>query len=389
MHLAVCASHPIQYQAPMFRELSRRLDLTVLFAGKSNPSQPEEGFSVHWDWDVDLLGGYEHRFLRNVSARPGVGYFGGCDTPEVGAVLRAGRFDAVLLLGWHLKTFHQALIGAKIGRIPVLQRGDSQLGTPRSLVKRTVKALGYPLFLRAFDAALAVGSRSREYWRHYGYPEARIFFAPHGVDSDWFRDGATPEVRDATRARLGMAPDESVVLFAGKLIAKKRPLDLVAAVGRLNEAGRRVRILVAGSGPLEAEMLALARTAGTKVDLLGFCNQSAMPAVYAAADALVLPSDSETWGLVANEALACGTPVILSDSVGAAPDLVGDGGGGLGFPVGNVAALAAAIDQVMRAAPTAEAIAAKVREYSIQTAASGIEEAAAFASHRSRRRATA
>lgn len=385
MRLAICASHPIQYQAPLFRRLARQVDLTVLFADKANPSEPGEGFSVDWDWDVDLLSGYEHRFLRNVSARPGVNHFSGCDTPEVGKILRAGRFDAVLLLGWHLKTFHQALVGAKMGGIPVLQRGDSQIGTPRSAVKKVFKAIAYPVFLRAFDAALAVGSRSREYWRHYGYPETRIFFAPHGVDSGWFNDRATREAGEALRARVGATADECVVLFAGKLIPKKRPLDLVAAVGRLNEAGRTARVLVAGSGPLEMEMASLARSSSVRMDVLGFCNQSAMPAVYAAADALVLPSDGgETWGLVANEALACGTPVILSDRVGSAPDLVGDRSAGLSFPMGDVPALAEAIVEVMKHPPSPEAIAAKSREYSIDVAVSGICEAVEFVSPENR-----
>src|SRR5205823_424210 len=135
-----------------------------------------------------LLAGYPNSFLKNFSSQPGVSRFNGCDTPEVGRVLRRGSFDALLLMGWHLKFFHQALFAAKLAGIPVLVRGDSHLGSPRSVAKRLVKELAYPPFLRAFDAALAVGQRSRAYWLHYGYPADRIYFSPHAVDNLWFRE---------------------------------------------------------------------------------------------------------------------------------------------------------------------------------------------------------
>ena len=134
-------------------------------------------------------------------------------------------------------------------------------------------------------------------------------------------------------------------------------------------------VLVAGAGPLEHEMTAAARKAGVSLHMLGFCNQTEMPAAYAAADILVLPSESETWGLVANEALACGRPVVLSDAVGAAPDLAADKTAGRVFPVGDVAALAAILNDIVRSPPTPAMIAAKSEIYSLGAAADGIEAA--------------
>ena len=120
MHLAVVASHPIQYHAPLFRELARRLDLTVFYAHRATPvDQARAGFGVGFEWDIDLLSGYEHAFLRNLAKRPGLDRFGGCDTPEIGARLAEGRFDAVLVPGWHLKTYLQAGLAAKRLGLPV------------------------------------------------------------------------------------------------------------------------------------------------------------------------------------------------------------------------------------------------------------------------------
>ena len=375
MRLVVCASHPIQYQAPMFRELAKRVELLVLYAARANPSDANDGFFVDIDWDVDLLEGYESRFLTNVSARPGIDHFGGCDTPGIGAILRSGGFDAVLLLGWHLKFFHQALIAAKLARIPVLQRGDSHLGTPRSAAKRAIKRIAYPPFLRLFDAALAVGRNSRDYWLHYGYPESRIFFAPHGIDETFFRERATPEARSAFRAGLEAEPDETLLLFVGKLGPKKRPADLLAATARLRQDGRRVRAVFAGSGPLEQELASQARADAVPVAMLGFRNQSEMPAIYAGSDMLVLTSSNETWGLVANEALGCGRPLVLSDSVGSAPDLVGDGIAGRSYPVGDIGALTNAIAALIDCPPAGSALAGKAARYSVSTAADGVLEA--------------
>jgi len=384
MRLAIVASHPIQYYAPLFRVLAQRLDLMVFFAHRASPSdQASAGFGVTFDWDVDLLSGYAHHFLTNVAKMPGLDHFGGCDTPEIGDWLKKGRFDAVVVQGWNLKSFLQAVYSAKRQGLPVLARGDSHLGTSRSLLKRAAKAGTYPALLRLFDAALYVGERSRAYWKNYRYPSSRLFFSPHCVDADWFAARATAEARVALRTQLGIPPGLSIALFAGKLLPLKRPSDLVTAAALLRTQGRSLGVLVAGAGPLEGEMRSASNAAGIALHQLGFCNQTAMPAAYAAADVLVMPSESETWGLVANEALACGRPVILSDAVGAAPDLVGDGTTGRLFPVGDTVALAAAIRSVLDCPPKPERISAKSAAYSLDAAADGVFQAVSFVKRRS------
>lgn len=378
--LAVVASHPIQYQAPLFRVLGQRLNLTVFFAHRATDlDQSKAGFGVGFEWDTDLLAGYNYEFLRNAAKSPGLDHFAGCDTPEIGIRLADRHFDAVLVLGWHRKCFLQTIFAAKRHGLPLLVRGDSHIETPRSMVKRSAKRIVYPTFLRLFDAALYVGKRSKAYWTHYGYPENRLFFSPHCIDTEWFVTRATVEARNTLRARLGISASTSVILFAGKLLPLKRPLDLVSAAAQLKVAGKEIAILVAGAGPLANDMASAAEKAGVVFHALGFCNQSAMPAVYAAADVLVLPSDRETWGLVANEALSCGRPVVLADTVGAAPDLALDNTVGRIFPVGNIAALANAISDVLQRPPSFERIAAKSAAYSIVAAAEGICSAAAFA----------
>ena len=109
MRLGILTSHPIQYQAPWFRALAKEVDLEVFFAHRQTAAeQGRAGFGVAFEWDVDLLSGYEHRFLKNVSRNPGVNHFAGCDTPQLREVIRAGKFDAFIVSGWVCKLQSEA-----------------------------------------------------------------------------------------------------------------------------------------------------------------------------------------------------------------------------------------------------------------------------------------
>ena len=161
--------------------------------------QAEAGFGVEFEWDVPVLEGYPYRFLKNVSQRPGLDWFGGCDCPEIGEILVREGFTHVLLIGWHKKVFWQAFWAAKKAGIRVLSRGDSQLEITTSPLKRAVKFVAYRFLLPRFDAHLYVGRRNREYLKHYGVKDARLFFSPHFVDNEWWRSRAAA---DAIRMRI-------------------------------------------------------------------------------------------------------------------------------------------------------------------------------------------
>jgi glycosyltransferase involved in cell wall biosynthesis len=385
--LAILSSHPIQYYGPLFCALAQRVELTVLFAHSATPQdQARAGFGTPFDWDVDITSGYAHEFLENVARRRGTDHFGGCDTPQVGELLRAGRFDALLLTGWHLKSYLQALFAAKRQGLPVIVRGDSQLATPRSRLKQAAKALAYPPLLRMFDAALYVGERSRAYFAHYRYPDRRLFFSPHCVDTTWFARRATESARRSLRSELGVADQVALVLFAGKLVEFKRPGDLLRAAAALRERGRAIEVLFAGDGELRSQLTALAAELRAPAYFLGFSNQSRMPAVYAAADLLALPSSAhETWGLVVNEALACGLPIVISDACGCAVDLAPADETkrtGCVFPVGDLAAFSQAIESTLDRPPWPAHLADMTARYSIDAAAEGICSALHFVERR-------
>ena len=375
MRIGFLVSHPIQYYTPIFRELAKRCDLIVFFAHRQTAAgQAKAGYGVAFEWDVDLLSGYQSRFLTNVARQPSTDAFSGCDTPGIAEEIAEGRFDAFVVPGWGLRSYLQAVRACRRAKVPVLVRGDSQLASQRGGAIRLAKALIFPRFLKRFDGFLYVGQRNREYLEHYGVPADRLFFSPHCIDNEAFRcasDAArrTKPALDGNTARR--------ILFVGKLIESKRPLDLLRAAALIQGHGEQVEVAFAGAGEAEAGLKQAAADAGISATFHGFVNQSELPAIYAAADVIVSPS-VETWGLVVNEAMACGVPAVVSDAVGCGPDLIAEGRTGMIFPLDDIPALARAIEAVLAFDPThaREAIAARMAVYSPNRTAQGIMEAA-------------
>ena len=390
--VGVLATHPVQYYGAWYRALARCVDLDVFFAHRPTPRQQGDGFGVGFQWDVPLLDGYRHRFLRNRARRPDPSAFLGCDTPEIAALVRDGRFDAFVVHGWASRSYWQAIAACRRTGTPVLVRGDSQLRTARSRLRRALKYLLYRGFIPRFDAYLVVGERAREYLAHYGADPRRMFFSPHAVDNRFFgeRADAARAHREALRDRWGLPKNAVVFLFSGKLIDKKRPGDFVRAVAAIAGRDREIWGLVVGDGALRGPLEAATGERAAPIRFAGFLNQTAMPEAYAVSDALVLPSDGgETWGLVVNEAMASGLPAVVSDAVGCGPDLVRTGETGQVFPCGDAGALAARLGELAadRAGLAAMGAAARrhVQGYSLERAAEAVVAAVEIVADRPRR----
>jgi glycosyltransferase involved in cell wall biosynthesis len=375
MRIGILASHPIQYQAPWFRGLAQVADVTVFFAHRQSAlEQAQAGFGVAFDWDVDLLSGYQHVFLRNISRSSSVNAFGGCDTPDIVEIIKREKFDAFIVNGWYLKSFLQAASACRDAGTPVFIRGDSQLGTFQPWPKRLLKEVSHRILLRRFDGFLYVGKRNAEYLEHYGARRDRMFFAPHFVDNDWFANRAAEmsSRQEQLRTAWGASGQSIVAMFVGKLAPHKRPADLLRALATDSDPNA-VAIFV-GSGKLETDLRQQAQDLGVRAVFEGFKNQSELPLYYASADAVVLPS-SETWGLVVNEAMACGRPAIVSDAAGCLPDMIEEDRTGYSFPFGDVEALMECLTKVRakkeRGHDWRPALNAKLQTYSLETAVAG------------------
>ena len=345
--LAVVETNPVQYRVPLWRAIaaSGRFDLEVFYATKAGLAGAKvDGIGEAWTWDIPLLGGYTHRFLasRRVPCLKGsteshypLGLY---------EIFRQSPFDAMLVTGYTSMASWAGMLAAWRTGIPVLMRGDTH-GRGRSQSTRLrVKRLLLPILLRRVSGFLAIGSWNREYWESYGVPENKIVTTIYSVDNASFASMRDERQRQAAALRLewGVPSDGTVFLFCARLSSEKAPEMLLRALALL--ADPSAHLVFVGSGPAEPSLKELEEGLGLQhVHWAGFVNQSNLPAYYRAADVMVLPSRFEPWGLVVNEAMACGTPCIVSDVVGAGADLVAGQDTGLIFARDDVPALAAAL----------------------------------------------
>lgn len=356
IRLAILASHPIQYQAPLFRALSRvpNLDAEVLFCCKWGLEKYiDPGFGQAIAWDIPLVEGYKHRFLSNLHPNSSPTGFFNLSNPGAAAAVFRRDFDAVFIHGWAFSTNWMCWAAAALRNVPVLLRGESSIVLDpregRSIRKRFLLSL----LFRRVSAFLSIGSNNTEFYRSFGIPDHKIYLAPFSVDNSFFfsaADNLEPQ-RSEYRAEIGVQNDAPVVLFSGKLQRRKRPMDVLEAYGRIASESDAWLVFV-GDGELRAELERYTQAHHLKrVRLLGFKNQTEISKAYSAADIFVLPSDFETWGLVVNEAMCFGLPIITSDRVGASADLVRDKYNGYVYRAGDVNGLAERLRGLVNDAP--------------------------------------
>jgi glycosyltransferase involved in cell wall biosynthesis len=338
------ASHPVQYMAPLFRLMASEpaLDLHVAYCSlRGAQAALDPDFQVSVEWDLPLLDGYSWSEIPNRGS--GNESFWGLRNPGLKSLIRDGEFDAVLCyLGYVCASFWIVRNAAKAAGSAFLFGTDAHSLQPRDgkSWKVAAKKSFWPWLFRQADQVLVPSSATLELMRSLGIPAERITLTPYAVDNPWWKTQSKKVDREAVRKQWSAEPDSAVILFCAKLQSWKRPLDLLRA---FSEAAVERSILVfAGDGPERCRLQEEAAKLDVlqRVRFLGFVNQSQLPAVYSSADVMVLPSDYEPFAVVVNEAMCCGCPVVASDRVGAARDLVAPLGPGFVFPVGGVAALA-------------------------------------------------
>lgn len=394
LRLYVLNTHPIQYYAPLWRELShlRGIRVEVLYGSDfSVRGYRDREFGKKFRWDINLTAGYPSSFLGGGDRVQGVSFW----TPKPGPVFTAlaERPPGVVLLTAYQASFWlAAILAAKLHghrlviRHDIGERSSRMTGAALALRKILLRIL-----YRGFDAFAVVGRDARAHLAACGVPENKMVASPFCVDSNLLetqiRQGS--RLRNGTRKKLGIAPGDLAILFCGKLIPKKDPLLIPQALGLLPESSRkRIHLLVAGDGQLSRKLAQSARPLlGRRYHALGFLNQSRMPTAYAPADLLILPSQrhsGESWGLVVNEALQWGIPALVSDGVGCGPDLIVPGKTGSVFSAGRADLLAEAIRDWERRLPKQRArvlpaCRRHIRGHSLGKAAEGIRRAAQLA----------
>jgi glycosyltransferase involved in cell wall biosynthesis len=376
VRLAYLVSHPIQYQAPLLRRIAQDpdIDLTVLFGSDfSVRGYKDHGFGVEVSWDTPLLEGYRSEFMKPLRDKGNVTPF----TPISRGIYRrlqnpdgSPAFDALWLHGYAGINSLQAMLAANALGIPVLLRAESWLADrSRSPITLAAKTLFFRLLSHAIDAVLPIGSVNAAYWTHYFGDRVPQFLMPYAVNNSYFAelaDAAAPG-QAQLRAELNLEPNRPVILFASKLQTRKNAAHLVEAYRNFlagHTATLRPYLVIVGDGEERSNLEALCRQPGLEdVRFAGFRNQSELPRFFQLADVFVLPSRHEPWGLIVNEAMAAGCPVIVSTDVGSHADLVTNGTSGRVFPVGDIPALTAALHHVFATPTTAARMGHAARQH--------------------------
>jgi glycosyltransferase involved in cell wall biosynthesis len=348
-------THPVQYMSPILREMSnhQKLDIVAAYCslqGAKPELDPDFGMVVAWD--IPLLEGYPWLSVPNRSFWPGLGRFFGLINPGLWKIVRAGGFDVVVLLtGYVCVTFWIAAVAARLKGLPILFGTDAHDIECRdgSSWKKRIKKWLWPRLYRLADVVIVPSSGGVNLMQSLGLPPERVALTPYAVDNKWWIEQAAKVNRSAVRAEWRIPDDARVVLFCAKLQPWKRPHDLLRAFAKANVEGSY--LIFVGEGPLRADLEVEAQALGLagRLRFLGFVNQTRLPLVYGASDLFVLPSEYEPFGVVVNEAMLSGCPVIVSDKVGARFDLVCNRETGFVFPVGNIEALAALLDEILPA----------------------------------------
>ena len=314
MKLALLTEIPAPYRIALFDALAERLELRVLVLARNDPRRPY--FAERRDeWRFD------HRFL------PGRGWqLGGrwlVVNRGVRRELRSFAPDVVAVGGWNQPAFWQALVHSRLRMAPLLiwiesTSRDRRRRAPARQIARRVMA-------NEAAGVFVPGGAAAAYARSLGVPERRIARAPNAVDDARFARAAVD--------RRGRS--SCTFLYAGRLDPEKCVHVLLQAFESVPG-----RLVVVGSGSEEKRLRGLA---SDRVRFVGPLDGDDLVDWYATADVFVLPSCSEPWGMVLNEAAAAGLPLVATNDVGAAHDLIAGGVNGFRVPSRDPQALAAAL----------------------------------------------
>lgn len=343
--LAYIVSHPIQYYPPLFKEFAAHsnVDLTVYFCTSFGiePSK-DPSFGEVIKWDVPLLEGYKYKFIKNYSPWPSPSRFWGIMNFGLISEIFKEKYDAVIIPGYSLFSYWLAFFAARLSGTPIFFRGEAVLRPERAGWLRLIKWIILRLWFARVSACLSIGSRSEEFYLHYGVPKERIFFTPYSIDNKRFIEKSviTSNEKDHLKKILGIPGELPLIIFVGKLIPKKRPADLLSAFSKLKPG--TAALMFVGSGSEKSGMEKMIKDDGIRnVFFTGFINQAELPKYYGMSDIFAFPSSSEEVSpLVVNEAMCARLPVVISDKVPSAHDFVKEGINGFIIPFGDTEALA-------------------------------------------------
>lgn len=331
--VAIFTTHLIQYQIPLFKKLAKIIDLHVFFGSKQGlSSYHDKDFNKQIKWNIPLIKGYKYSILKNSNKISLDSFF--FNSSGIKQAIKM-NFDKVIILGWnnifYLKTFFWCLYYSS----EIIIRSENNLYKKQTLFKKILKEIILRIFFKMINAFISIGSLNEEFYKHYGVKKNKIFRAPYSVDDNFFKKNKVRN-KQIWKKNNNIRNQAKVFLFVGKLIKRKRVLDLIK-VAQSKKLNSNAHFLIIGDGPLKKKLLQKINNLKlNNISILGFKNQNQLKFYYSLTDVLILPSEYETWGLVINEAMSAGVPCIVSDACGAAKDMIIKYKTGFKYKNGNI-----------------------------------------------------
>jgi len=341
---------PVYYHVPIYKEISKmdNIDLKVIYFDKIGlETMKEKEFgNIERKWDhFDLLDGYTSVFVKNwIKHNNDKGIFT-LVNPAIIKILYKERPDIVMIQGYSTVSDWMTFFTAIFLKIPIIFRGEATLrGNEGKDFKSKLKDKLLRFWLKKSDIVMYSCMGNKKYWKYYGVNEAKMIPIPCAVDNDFFRTERNKyvEKKSIIKKELGILENDFVILFSARFTTRKRPLDLLEAIKRIDN--RNITILFVGDGPERKKMENFVKKKNLKAVFTGFKDQSQISNFYSVSDVAIVISDYDPSPKAMNEAMNFELPIIVTDIVGTAYDLVKDGENGFIVKVGDIDTIAQKIN---------------------------------------------
>jgi glycosyltransferase involved in cell wall biosynthesis len=360
------------YRIPVFNALAQHpgISLHVIFLAETDPVLRQ--WEVHHEqirFSHQVLPSWRRRLMGQLLLV----------NRGLSGALRQAEPEVILCGGYNYLASWQCLAWAGLRGVPFLSWVESTQMDQRS--GRILIEFLKQNFIRRCGGFVVPGMSSFEYVRSFGVREERIFKAPNAVDSDFFACEAEKVRKDEAAFRERLALPARFFLFVGRLVPEKGVFDLLQAYSVLPpELRSEVGLVFVGDGPSRAQLERQAALGPGAVRFPGFLQREELAACYALAEVFVLPTHSDPWGLVVNEAMACSLPIICTSAAGCAADLITDRWNGRLTSAGDIPALASAMGELARDAEARREMGLRsqrrIQDYSPEACAAGMARAA-------------
>ena len=342
------APHPVQYHVGIYKELAKldNLDFKVIYEDDIGlkPVYVEE-FKKEIKWDIDLLDGYPYEFMKNYSSNSQGGFFSRVNF-AIFKKFFVDKPNVIIFAGYINFSDWLVMILAKLTRTKIIFRGEATLkgNEDNSTFKQRLKKVFLKYWLQSCDVVMYSCRGNKEYWKFYGVDEDKMLPIPCAVDNEFFRNEKKKYLSEENNIKkeLDINEDDFVILFSARFTTRKRPLDLLKAITSIDNSN--ITILFVGDGPERKNMEKFVKENNLKAKFVGFKNLTETPKYYSIADIDIVISDYDPSPKAMNEAMNFELPIIVTDIVGTAYDLVKDGENGFIIKVGDIDSIAQKIN---------------------------------------------